>query len=111
MFHVVRGKAHQVVDDVEPVIRPVLRVDPAMPPLPHVVPQGGFVPEGLLAVQALQAGADTALGQLRPSRATVTRLGSHRNFQGWGQPCQSPRHCVSPALWGACIFKLAKLAV
>lgn len=51
-----KRKAYQVVDDVELVVLSVPGVDPAMLLLPHVIPQRALVPEGLLTVQALQAG-------------------------------------------------------
>lgn len=104
-------KAYQVVDDVELVVLPVPGVDPAVLLLPHVVPQRAPVPEGLLAVQALQAADGTRSAEppapvaapARPAPAPVLagvaetargdvrvllsynhdKGGQHPSFSGW----------------------------
>lgn len=47
--------SYEIVDDVEAVVLAVVGVDAAMSFFPHVILQRGFVSEGFLAVQTLQA--------------------------------------------------------
>lgn len=101
-------RTHQVVDDVELVVLPVAGVDPAVLLLPHVVLEQAPVPEGPLAVQALQAAGTGGQGLRRPGSRLLT-LQSRMFILGHSAPSTGTRPLADPRFkcltrQDACLF-------